>query len=456
MSLNEECGIFGVFGDPLAAQTVYYGLHSLQHRGQEGAGITTSDGTSLFIKKGEGLVNEVFAADSFIELPGDRAIGHVRYSTVGSNNFENIQPLLFRSGQGDMALAHNGELVNAAEIRTRLEQQGSIFQTTSDTEILAHLIRRSLQPLFRDKVRDALHSLVGGFAFIILTPNELIAASDPNGLRPLALGDLNGAPVISSESCAFDIVGASFVRDVQPGEMIYINRDGMQSEFFEQGKQHLCSMEYIYFSRPDSILDGITVHAARKAMGKSLARELPAQADIVIGVPDSSTSAAIGFAEESNIPYEMGLIKNRYVARTFIQPSQELRERGVKMKLSAVRGIVENKRLIVVDDSIVRGTTMKRIVRLLRESGAKEIHLRISSPPLIHPCFYGIDMHSYDELLSARMTPDEIADYLNADSVQFLSLQGMLSAISDSIDVDHCRRCLACFIGQYPTPVPII
>ena len=453
MGLHEECGIFGVFGDTLAAQTTYYGLHSLQHRGQEGAGIAVSDGRDMFIKKGEGLVNEVFIADSFNELIGNRAIGHVRYSTAGKKCYENVQPLLFRSGQGDMAIAHNGELVNAAALRTRLEEQGSIFQTSSDTEILAHLIRRSLHESFRDRVRDALRSLVGGFAFIILTNDELIVASDRNGLRPISLGDLHGAPVVSSESCAFDIVGAAFVRDIQPGEMLCIDKNGMTSEFFEQAQQQLCSMEYIYFSRPDSILDGVNVHAARKAMGKALARELPAEADIVVGVPDSSTSAAIGFAEESGIPYEMGLIKNRYVARTFIQPSQELRERGVKMKLSAVKGIIEGKRLVVVDDSIVRGTTMRRIVTLLREAGAKEIHLRISSPPLMHPCFYGIDMHSYDELLSARMTPDEVAEHMNADSVKFLSLQGMLGSISDSIDIETCRRCLACFIGVYPTPI---
>lgn len=453
MGLNEECGVFGIFGDKLAAQTTYYGLHSLQHRGQEGAGIATSDGKKLHIQKGLGLISDVFSDNSFSELPGQSAIGHVRYSTQGTSTYENTQPLLFRSSQGDMAIAHNGEIVNANQIRSRLENQGSIFQTSSDTEILAHLIRRSLFDQFSDKVRDALQSLVGGFAFIILTPDEIIATVDSSGLRPLSLGDLHGVPVLASESCAFDITGATFVRDIAPGEMIRIDKNGIHSDFFAHGKKQLCSMEYIYFSRPDSIMDGINIHNARKTLGKQLAREAPAEADIVIGVPDSSTSAAIGFAEESNIPYEMGLIKNRYIARTFIQPSQELRERGVKMKLSALKGVVEGKRLIVVDDSIVRGTTMRRIVQLLRDAGAREIHLRISSPPLIHPCFYGIDMHDYSELLSAQKTAEEIVGHMNADSLQFVSIDGLLSAISATTDIDHCGRCLACFNGKYPTPL---
>lgn len=454
MPLREECGVFGIFGDPDAAQLCYYALHSLQHRGQEAAGIATTDGQEMTVRKGEGLVSEVFAK-GLGNLGGRSGIGHVRYSTAGGGGYENVQPLLFRSGQGDMAIAHNGELVNAPEMKLRLEAQGSIFQTTSDTELLAHMIRRSLQMHFRDKVRDALRTLVGGFAFVILTPHELIAALDQNGLRPLCLGQTQqGGYVVSSESCAFDIVGAHYLRDVEPGEMLIIDHTGLHSDHFDTaGEKQLCSMEYVYFSRPDSILDGINVHAARKQLGKVMAKESPVDADIIVGVPDSSTSAAIGYAEASGIPYEMGLIKNRYVGRTFIQPSQEMRERGVKMKLSAVRGIVDGKRLVILDDSIVRGTTMRRIVSLLRQAGAAEVHLRISSPPIMHPCHYGIDMHSYEELISANMDPDALKAYMGADSLVFLSVEGMLSAIGKRERSANCGRCLGCFTGQYPTPI---
>ncbi len=456
MPLREECGIFGVYGDPQAAQIVYYGLHSLQHRGQEGAGIVSAEGQRMHLTKGKGLITEVFPGGGLDNLPGDSAIGHVRYSNGDGSGYENVQPLLFLSGQGDMALAHNGALANAPQMKRLLETQGSIFQTASDSELLAHMIRRSLQTHFRDKVRDALRSLVGGFAFILLTPNEMIAALDKNALRPLCIGKIGNATVISSESCAFDIIGATFLRDVNPGEMIVVDREGLHSVQFDiPGKKHLCSMEYIYFSRPDSVLDGINVHAARKQLGKIIAEESPVEADMVVGVPDSSTSAAIGYAEQSGIPYEMGLIKNRYVGRTFIQPSQEMRERGVRMKLSAVSGLVRGKRLIVLDDSIVRGTTMRRIVQMLREAGAKEVHLRISSPSIKHPCFYGIDMHSYDELVSANMTTEELCALLQADSLHFLSIDGMLRAFGKSESHAKCGRCLACFTGEYPTPVDL-
>lgn len=456
MPLREECGVFGVYGDPQAAQVVYYGLHSLQHRGQEGAGIVSAHGQQMHISKGKGLMTDVFEDASLSSLPGSSAIGHVRYSTAGGGGYENIQPLLFLSGQGDMAIAHNGELVNALQMKQLLEAQGSIFQSTSDTELLAHMIRRSLQAHFRDKVREALRTLVGGFAFLILTPNEMIAALDRNALRPLCLGKIGSATVVSSESCAFDIIGAQFVRDVEPGEMVVIDHTGIHAEHFDiPGEKHLCSMEYVYFSRPDSVLDGINVHAARKQLGRIMAKENPIEADMVVGVPDSSTSAAIGYAEQSGIPYEMGLIKNRYVGRTFIQPSQEMRERGVRMKLSAVSGLVRGKRLIVLDDSIVRGTTMRRIVQMLREAGAKEVHLRISSPPIKHPCAYGIDMHSYEELISANMDEEALCAHMQADSLRFLSIDGMLTAFGKSKKQSTCGRCTACFNGIYPTPINV-
>lgn len=454
MALREECGIFGIFGDPHAVSLTYYALHSLQHRGQEGGGIVCSDGKTLAVRKGEGLISEVFAKDGLGGLSGTSAIGHVRYSSREENGFENLQPLVFRSSKSAMAIAHNGELVNAIDIRNRLEEQGSIFQTTSDTEVLAHLIRRSYQPLFRDKVREALRSLVGGFAFVVLTPNELICAQDRNGLHPLSLGKMNGALLVASESCAFDVIGATYWRDVEPGEMIVVDADGVHSDRFDMpGVRRLCSMEYIYFARPDSDLDGVNVHAARKRLGKQLAIELPVEADIVIGVPDSSTSAAVGYAEQSGIPNEMGLIKNRYVGRTFIQPSRELREHGVKMKLSAVRGVVNGKRIVVIDDSIVRGTTMKRIISLLRNAGATEVHIRISSAPLIHPCHYGIDLHSYEELISSQMDVEELTRWLEADSLGFLSIEGMMQSFGRAVDLDTCGRCVSCFTGVYPTVV---
>ncbi len=454
MALREECGVFGIFGHPHATSLSYYALHSLQHRGQEGGGIVSSDGVALHARKGDGLVSEVFAKDGFVGLDGSSAIGHVRYPTAGCGGFENLQPMVFRSGKGDMAIAHNGELVNAPDIKGRLEEQGSIFQTSSDTEVFAHLIRRSYQPVFRDKVREALRSLVGGFAFVLLTPHELIAAQDRNGMHPLSLGRMDGATLVASESCAFDILGAEYWRDVEPGEMVVVDANGVHSDRFDMpGERRLCSMEYIYFARPDSDLDSVNVHAARKRLGKQLAIELPVEADIVIGVPDSSTSAAIGYAEQSGIPNEMGLIKNRYVGRTFIQPSQELREHGVKMKLSAVRGIVNGKRIVVIDDSIVRGTTMRRIVNLLRSAGATEVHLRISSAPLVHPCHYGIDLHSYEELISSQMDVDELCEWLEADSLGFLSIEGMLEAFGRNTSRAECGRCLSCFTGEYPTVV---
>ncbi|NMH71558.1 amidophosphoribosyltransferase [Bacillus sp. RO2] len=453
--LNEECGVFGIWGHPEASQITYYGLHSLQHRGQEGAGIVSTDGEKLVAVKGEGLVNEVFGNGRLQELgAGKAAIGHVRYATAGGGGYENVQPLLFHSQSGSLALAHNGNLVNANALKHQLETMGSILQTTSDTEVLAHLIKRSGYTLLKDRVKNALSMLKGAYAFLIMTETEMMVALDPNGLRPLSLGKLNDAYVVASETCAFDVVGAEFIRDIEPGELLIIDNGGLHSERFTMHTQRaMCSMEYIYFSRPDSNIDGINVHTARKSLGKQLAMESGIEADVVTGVPDSSISAAIGYAELSGIPYELGLIKNRYVGRTFIQPSQSLREQGVKMKLSPVRGVVEGKRVVMVDDSIVRGTTSRRIVRMLREAGATEVHVRISSPPIKNPCFYGIDTSTHEELIASSHSVEEMREIIGADSLAFLSPGGMVEAIDRPFDGETRGQCMACFTGKYPTEI---
>jgi amidophosphoribosyltransferase len=452
--LNEECGVFAIWGHQDAAQLTYYGLHSLQHRGQEGAGIVVTDGSKLNSHKGSGLVTEVFNQGEINSMAGNGAIGHVRYSTAGGNEFANIQPLLFQSQKGGLALAHNGNLVNANALKHQLEAQGSIFQTSSDTEVLAHLIKRSGFTKLEDQVKNALTMVKGAYAFVIMTEDVLMVALDPNGLRPLSLGILGDSYVVASETCAFDVVGAEYVRDVKPGELLIINKDGLRSEFFTTSPgRSICSMEYVYFSRPDSNIDKINVHTARKNLGKQLAKEAFVEADVVTGVPDSSISAAIGYAEASGIPYELGLIKNRYVGRTFIQPSQELREQGVKMKLSPVRGIVEGKRVVMVDDSIVRGTTSRRIVQMLKDAGALEVHVRISSPPIAHPCFYGIDTSSKEELIASNHSVEEIREIIGADSIEFLSADGMVEAIGRNDEGANRGQCLACFTGKYPTEI---
>lgn len=452
--LNEECGIFGIWGHQEAAQITYYGLHSLQHRGQEGTGIVVTDGQQLKGRKGEGLVTEIFTADAMEDIQGVGAIGHVRYATAGGGGYENVQPLLFQSQSGGLALAHNGNLVNADALRNQLEAQGSIFQTSSDTEVLAHLIKRGGFSQLKDRVKNALPMLKGAYAFLIMTETEMMVALDPHGLRPLSLGKLGDAYVVASETCAFDIVGAEFVRDVLPGELLIIDADGLHSEIYSMNSTTaICTMEYIYFSRPDSNIHGINVHTARKNLGKQLAVEVPIEADVVTGVPDSSISAAIGYAEESGIPYEMGLIKNRYVGRTFIQPSQSLREQGVKMKLSPVRGVVEGKRVIMVDDSIVRGTTSRRIVNMLKDAGATEVHVVISSPPIKNPCFYGIDTSTREELIASEHSVEEIRELIGADSLTFLSVEGMLEAIGRNEPGETRGQCLACFTGKYPTEI---
>lgn len=451
-TLKEECGVFGVFGHPEAASLSYYGLHALQHRGEESAGLCVTNGEEFNYYRGMGLVKEVFDRDRLSSLHGDRSIGHVRYSTNGDTSLMNAQPLIFKYRDGDLAVATNGNIVNAPQIRHQLEQSGSIFQTTSDTEVIAHLIARSSKD-FVEAARDALGQLIGGFAFLLLTNDRMIVASDPHGLRPLTMGRLGDAYVFSSETCAFEVVGAETIRDILPGEMLVLDAEGVHEDrYAEPERKALCAMEYIYFSRPDSDMNGSNMHAARKRMGQVMAQESFVDADVVTGVPDSSISAAIGYAEQTGIPYELGLIKNKYTGRTFIQPSQELREQGVKMKLSAVRRVVEGKRVVMIDDSIVRGTTSRRIVNLLREAGATEVHVRITSPPFRNPCFYGIDTPSRAELIASSKTVEEIRQEINADSLEFLSAEGLISAVEGDNAKDYKGGlCMACFDNEYPT-----
>ncbi|GAA0430178.1 amidophosphoribosyltransferase [Lentibacillus halophilus] len=449
-SITEECGIFGIWGHPKAAELTYYGLHAMQHRGQDGAGLVVNNGKRLLSHKGLGLVNDVFSFAEFSQLSGNVAIGHVRSATEGSQVYENVQPLLFQSQIQSMALANNGNLMNADRLQSELEHKGSILQTSSDTEVVAHLMKQRSMEVNETAIADALNQTSGAYGFLILTDDKLYAAVDPNGIRPLSIGRLGDAYVVASESCAFDQIGAVFERDVLPGELVTISDDGLQSSRFAmRGQRRMCAMEYVYLSRPDSDVNAVNVHASRKQMGKELASEAPAAADIVVGVPDSSISAAIGFAEESGLPYEMGIIKNRYVGRTFIQPSQELREQGVKMKLAPVRGMVEGKKVVMIDDSIVRGTTCKRIVQMLKHAGASEVHVRIASPTIQHPCFYGIDMSTYDELIAANYSLDQIRSMIGADSVSFLSVTGLEKSIIKDKTI-HQGICAACMTGYYP------
>lgn len=455
-SLNEECGVFGVWGHPDAARVTYFGLHSLQHRGQEGAGIVANQQGKLVGHRDLGLLAEVFSDERLLQrLTGEAAIGHVRYATAGNGSVDNIQPFLFKFFDQQIGLAHNGNLTNAKSLRKSLESEGAIFHSNSDTEILMHLIRRSGQATLMDRIKEALNQVKGGFAYLLLTEEAMIAALDPNGFRPLSLGKMiNGAYVIASETCALEVIGAEFVRDICPGEIVIVDQEGYRVETYtEEVQPAICSMEFIYFARPDSNIAGVNVHTARKNMGRNLAQEAPIEADMVIGVPNSSLSAASGYAEESGIPYELGLVKNQYIARTFIQPTQELREQGVRMKLSAVRGVVEGKKVIMVDDSIVRGTTSRRIVQLLKEAGAKEVHVRIASPPLRYPCFYGIDIQTRKELIAARQSVEEIRQTIGADSLAFLSETGLIEAIGLDLDAPYSGLCMAYFNGDYPTPL---
>ena len=455
-SLNEECGVFGIWGHPQAAHVTYFGLHSLQHRGQEGAGIVTNDNGKLLQHRNTGLLSEVFKNPADLEkLTGTAAIGHVRYATAGSASINNIQPFLYNFTDEQFGLCHNGNLTNAVSLKKELEDQGAIFNASSDTEILMHLIRRSHNPEFIGKVKEALNTVKGGFAYLLMTEDKLIAALDPNGFRPLSIGKMaNGAWVVSSETCAFEVVGAKWVRDVKPGELVIIDDNGIQHDTYTNDTQlAICSMEYIYFARPDSNIYGVNVHTARKNMGKRLAQEFQHEADIVVGVPNSSLSAAMGFAEESGLPNEMGLVKNQYTQRTFIQPTQELREQGVRMNLSAVSGVVKGKRVVMIDDSIVRGTTSRRIVQLLKEAGASEVHVAIGSPALAYPCFYGIDIQTRKELIAANHSVEETRQIIGADRLTYLSIDGLIDSIGIETDAPNGGLCVAYFDGEYPTPL---
>lgn len=456
-SLNEECGVFGIWNDKNAAQLTYFGLHALQHRGQEGAGIVTlqKDGR-MKRQRGLGLLADVFKdPESIDKLDGHSAIGHVRYGTSGSRGIENIQPLVFHYVDKDFAMAHNGNLTNAVTLRKKLEDDGAYFQSNSDTEVLMHLIKRQEQPTFEKQLIDALQVIQGGFAYLILTKKCLYAALDPNGFRPMVIGQMkNGVYVVASETCALDAIGARFVRDVLPGELIKIDDNGYEVLHFTKKTQlSICSMEFIYFARPDSSIYGVNVYQARQRMGMQVAKENPLDVDIVVGVPNSALPAATGVAQVLGVPDEMGLIKNQYSARTFIQPTQSLREKGVKMKLAALEAVVKGKRVCLVDDSIVRGTTSKYIINLLKEAGATEVHVLIASPPLKFPCFYGIDIEKTQELMAANMTVGQMRHQIGADSLHFLSLEGLVDAVGLKQDAPNEGLCVAYFNGDYPTPL---
>lgn len=453
-SLNEECGVFGVWGAENANYLTYLGLHSLQHRGQEGAGIVSNDRQKLRIYRNLGLLTQVFSKPEYLNsLVGDSAIGHVRYSTAGENKIENVQPLLFDFTDNQIALAHNGNLTNAITLKKELEDKGHIFKSSSDSEILIHLIKCSAAPTLHEKIIEALNKIQGGFAYLLLTKDKLIAALDSHGFRPLSIGKLdNGGYVVASETCALDAVGATLIRNVQPGELVTISDEGMEvDQWTTKTKLAICSMEFIYFARPDSDILGVNVHSARKRMGANLAKESPADGDIVVGVPNSSLSAASGYAEASGLPYEMGLIKNQYMGREFIQPTKELREKSVRQKLAAVKGVVRGKRVILVDDSIVRGTTCAYIVQLLKDAGATEVHLRIASPRFMHPCFYGIDIQEKSELIAAHKSIAEMNQMFGSDSLKFLSEDGLIDAIGLGADAPYSGLDMSYFNGDYPT-----
>lgn len=450
--IHEECGIFGVYGHPEAANLTYLGLYALQHRGQEGAGICSSDGRRLFLEKSRGLIADVFNEKRLRRLPGHMSIGHNRYSTAGSSVLRNVQPIVANFALGTLAIAHNGNLVNALEVRAALEDEGAIFQSSSDSEVIVHLIAHSKGDDFYERVLHALKQISGAFSLLILREKELIAVRDPYGVRPLSLGLKDGAYIVASETCAFDLIGAMYVRDIEPGEVLIIGEDGLKSmRLLNSTRKAFCVFEFIYFSRPDSnIFGGVSVNEMRKEFGRQLARESMTEADIVIPVPDSGVPAAIGYSEESKIPFDFGLIRNHYVGRTFIEPKHSIRHFGVKIKLNPVRKLLEGKRVIVIDDSIVRGTTSKKIMKMVREGGgAKEVHLKISSPPTICPCFYGIDTPTRQELIASSHLVEEVRKYVTADSLYYLSLEGLKGIIPES----H-NYCTACFDNYYPISFP--
>ena len=448
---HDECGVFGIFGHPEAANMTYLGLYALQHRGQESAGIAASDAEQVRISRAMGYVADTFDGPTLSHLPGSLAIGHVRYSTAGESKLSNAQPILIDCAHGQIALCHNGNLVNARELRDELVRGGSIFQSSSDTEVILHLYARSRGRTVEDCIIDSVAQVQGAFSLVMLTRDRLIAVRDPHGFRPLALGHLDGATVICSETCAMDLIGATYERDVEPGEVLIVSADGIKSiKPFAPAPLAHCIFEHVYFARPDSYVFGRSVNEVRTELGRVLAREQPVDADVVVPVPDSGVCAAMGFAEEAHIPLRMGLIRNHYVGRTFIQPQASIRHFGVKVKLNPVRSILDRKRVILVDDSLVRGTTSRKIVRMVRAAGAKEVHVRISCPPTISPCFYGIDTPQREDLIAATHSLAEIRDFLEADSVAYLSLEGLLSTVGS----DRSSYCTSCYTGSYPVEIP--
>ena len=450
---HDECGVFGVFGHPEAANLAYLGLYALQHRGQESAGIVASDGHDLNVHRAMGEVEEIFTPPVLAKLPGHSAIGHTRYSTAGDKAILNAQPIMIDCNKGKIAVGHNGNLTNAADWRRKLEHRGSIFQTNSDTEVIVHLIARSQARNLSGALGDALNHVEGAYSLLVLTQDELYAIRDPRGFRPLVLGKLpspdgQDAWVVASETCAFDLLDATYVREVEPGEMVRISRSGIESIRFSPPKPHqYCIFEHVYFSRPDSIIFGRSVNHSREMLGRLLAQEHPVEADMVVPIPDSGVPAAIGFSLESKIPFRMGLIRNHYIGRTFIEPSQAIRNFGVKLKLNPVRELVAGQRVVLVDDSIVRGTTSRKLVRMMREAGAKEVHMRISCPPTISPCYYGVDTPTKEELIASSNSPEQIRQFLGADSLGYLSLSGLKRSVNDT----EGKFCTSCYTGNYPT-----
>jgi amidophosphoribosyltransferase len=451
--MHEECGIFGVYGYPEAANLTYLGLYALQHRGQESAGIASSDGEVITFHREMGLVADIFSEDILARLVGNIAIGHVRYSTTGTSELKNAQPFVVDFESGSIAIAHNGNLVNAHRLKRDLEVEGSIFQSTMDTEVIVHLIARSRESRIEDRIVDALSRVRGAYSLVFLTRDKLIGVRDPHGVRPLVFGKIRGGYVLCSETCALDLIEGEFLREVEPGEMIVVDERGARtSRPFFPAAPRFCIFEHVYFARPDSIIGGTSVYQVRKQLGRRLAKECPADADIVISVPDSGLPAALGYSEASGIPFAMGLIRNHYVGRTFIEPQQSIRYFGVKIKLNAVRDVVGGKRVIVVDDSIVRGTTGRKIIKMIRDAGAKEIHVRVSSPPTTHPCFYGIDTPLRRDLIGATHTLEEINRYLTSDSVGYLSVEGLHACVPNG----GKGYCDACFTGDYMIPLEVV
>ena len=450
--MHESCGVFGVYAPSEdVARLTFFALFALQHRGQESAGIATTDGKKVRVYAKMGLVSQVFSEDSLSQLTGDIAIGHNRYSTRGSSRISNVQPLIAGKGSNTIAIAHNGNIVNVEHLYKELSDQGYVFHTSSDTEVIANLILSSPDKDWVDRIRYAMHRLQGAYSLTIMTNHTLFGVRDPFGVRPLCLGAINGGYVIASESCALDHIGANFVKEIEPGEIVSITENGIDSYQEEVGRRGVCIFEYIYFARPDSVINGRLLYPARQAMGAGLAQEHPVDADMVMGVPDSATAAGIGYSHWSNLPLHEGLLKNRYVGRTFIEPDQRIRDLGVKLKFNPLPQMLDGKRVVVVDDSIVRGTTTPQVVRLLRRAGAKQVHMRICAPPIRYPCFFGVDMATRWELIAAQKTVAEVRDFIGADSLGHLSIDGLIKAVALPKDI----FCMACFTGDYPIPVQL-